>query len=415
MLKITKRLVDSLPKISSGESFVWDQELRGFGLRMKSTGSKTYLVQYRNADGLTRRLVLGKHGALTPEQARRLAMQKLAAVASGEDPSADRHALRAGLTVAEVCDWYLTEAGAGRLLGRNRRIIKESTLASDRSRVNLHIKPLIGARAVRTLTLADIERMQADIARGKTTKPRKGSRGGAMKGGAGVAGRTVATLRAILGQAKRWRVFSDNPAIGVRQAASGKRTRRLSELEIHMLGEAMRICETNAENPTALAALRLMLMTGFRRSEALGLRFDWLDPHAIKFPDTKCGPQTRAVGAAVLELIAAQRVGDDQIYVFPSDRTDGHLVEVVKTLRRACSLARLDGVTPHTLRHTFASVAADQGFTELTIAGLLGHATMGVTQRYIHLDKALVLAADEVSAHVARLLSPVALADRLAA
>ena len=156
-------------------------------------------------------------------------------------------------------------------------------------------------------------------------------------------------------------------------------------------------------------------MTGFRRGEALGLRFEWVNHHAVKFPDTKCGPQTRAIGQTVLEFIEAQRTGEDQIFVFPSDRVDGPVVEIVKTMRRACALARLDDVTPHTLRHTFASVAADLGYTELTIAGLLGHAAMGITQRYIHLDKALVVAADDVSAHISRLLSPVAIDDRLAA
>ena len=131
MPKLTKRFIDALAHDGDRETFAWDSELRGFGLRVKTTGVKTYLVQYRNADGQTRRLVLGKHGVLTPEQARKLAVQKLAAAANGEDPSAERHAVRAGMTVGEVCDWYLEEARSGRLLGRSRHPIKESTLRSD--------------------------------------------------------------------------------------------------------------------------------------------------------------------------------------------------------------------------------------------------------------------------------------------
>ena len=136
---------------------------------MKPSGVKSYLVQYRNAEGRTRRLVLGQHGALTPEVARDLARKKLTAVAAGEDPSKDRHAARAGMTLAEVCDWYLKEAGAGRLLGRNRRPIKASTLHMDRRpdrRPTLSF--VAGSRhTVSGLTLRDVEGMQADNAAGK--------------------------------------------------------------------------------------------------------------------------------------------------------------------------------------------------------------------------------------------------------
>jgi hypothetical protein len=135
MAKITKRSVDALEPQAGRDVFGWDSELRGFGIRVKPSGVKTFLIQYRNAEGRTRRLVLGQYGTLAPEVARDLARKKLIAVAEGKDPSAERHAARVGITVSEVCDWYLEEAEAGRILGRNRRPIKASTLQMDRSRI----------------------------------------------------------------------------------------------------------------------------------------------------------------------------------------------------------------------------------------------------------------------------------------
>lgn len=405
MAKIMKRTVDALQPEPDRDVFAWDAELRGFGVRVKPSGVKTYLVQYRNAEGRTRRLVLGQHGALTAESARDLARKKLTAVAEGEDPSADRHLARAGMTVSEICDWYLEEAEAGRILGRNRRPIKASTLHMDRSRIETHIKPLLGSRMVSGLTLREIESLQADIATGKSARGRKG-RGGRATGGTGVASRTIGTLRSLLGHAARLRIISQNPAEGVRQLAGQPRQRRLSADEIRHLGRTIQSAELEGEHPTGLTAIRLMLLTGFRRMEVLALERSWFTrkEHCIRFPDTKSGAQIRVVGDAAMDCIEAIPVRDDSPFVFPADWGNGHFIGVVRVLDRIRAKAKLKDVTPHVLRHTFASVAGDLGFSELTIAGLLGHAGRGVTQSYVHLDAALVVAADRVSAEIADLL-----------
>jgi integrase len=407
MGKITKRVVDALGSKPNKDVFAWDGEMRGFGVRVKPTGAKTYLIQYRNIEGRTRRLVLGSCGVLTPEQARALARQKLAAVAEGADPSADRHAIRDGMTVADVCDWYLKEAGEGRLLGRNRRPIKATSIAMDRSRIETHIKPLLGPRLVSNLTLRDVEAMQADIAAGKSARGKKAQgRGGRSTGGAGVAARAISTFRALLGHATRLGLIEKNPASGVRQMASRKVKRRLSADEVRHLGKVMRQLMANGEHPTGLGAIRLMLLTGFRRMEALSLQRAWLNrqERAIHFPDTKSGEQLRVVGGAAIQCIESQPVQEHSPYVFPADVGDGHFIGVVRVLDRVCAKAKLSGVTPHVLRHTFASIAGDLGFSELTIAGLLGHTSRGVTQRYVHLDAALAVAADQVSAEIVKLL-----------
>ncbi len=252
MEKVTKRAVDALKPRKDRDVFFWDREMRGFGVRVKPSGLKSYLVQYRNADGATRRLVLGHHGIITPERARDLARAKLVEVSEGGDPSAMRHAQREGWTVSQVCDWYLAEADAGRLLGRRRRPIKASTLAMDRSRIEIHIRPLLGSRRIQNLGLIDIEGMQADIASGKTAKTRSGSRGGATTGGAGVAARTVSSLHSIFEHALRLGLIEQNPARGVRRLASEARDRHLSATELRRLGKAMRSAGAEANTRSGL-------------------------------------------------------------------------------------------------------------------------------------------------------------------
>ncbi|MCT7376286.1 tyrosine-type recombinase/integrase [Chelativorans salis] len=406
MPKLTKRIVDALQHDQERDVFIWDTEVRGFGVRVKPSGTKTFLIQYRNAERRTRRFVIGQYGVLTVEFARDLARKKLASVVDGGDPSAERRAAREGMTVAQICDWYLEEAEAGRLLGRNRRPIKASSVAGDRSRIEQHIKPLIGTRVVSHLRLADIERLQADIAAGKTARTRRTGRGGQTSGGAGVAARAISTLRSLLNHARRLGLIEQSPANGVRVIASEKLKRRLSAGEIRHLGKIMMQMEREGEHPTGLAAIRAMLLTGFRRMEVLGMRKEWIEPegNCVAFPDTKSGPQLRAAGDAAIAHLLSQGQRSPSPFVFPADWGEGHFIGVVRVLDRVCARAGLEDVTPHTLRHTFASIAASLGFSELTISGLLGHAPRGVTQRYVHLDTALVIAADQVASEVARLL-----------
>lgn len=404
--RLTKRTIDALKPGRRSDTFLWDGELRGFGVRVKQSGTKTFIIQYRNIEGRTRRCVIGQYGVLTVEQARDLAQKKLASVIDGADPSAERHAVRQGLTVSALCDWYLTEAEAGRLIGRNRRPIKASSLSGDRSRIELHIKPLIGNRVVSQLKLADIECLQGDIAAGRTAKARKTGRGGHTAGGIGVASRAISTLRSLFNHARRLGLIEASPATGVRIMASQKMKRYLSAGEIRHLGKVMMLMEREGEHPTGLAAIRVMLLTGFRRMEVLAMRKEWVQPddNLVRFPDTKSGPQMRVAGDAAMTCMEEQAMRGHSAFVFPADWGEGHFIGVVRVLDRVCARAGLADVTPHTLRHSFASMAAAQGFSELTISGLLGHAPRGVTQRYVHLDTALIIAADQVAAEIARLL-----------
>jgi len=405
MPKITKRFVDKLAPDSTGKDvFIWDTgdgSLKGFGIRIKPSGVASYLVQYRNKEGRTRRLVLGKTNVLPADEAWDMASDKLKTASKGGDPSAERHAIRDSITVSELCDLYLKDAAMR---------IKPSTLATDRIRIESHVKPLLGRHSVKGLTSTDIERFQNDIAVGKTAKTRREKgRGGHAKGGRGTAARTLNMFTTILEFAKRRKIITENPAHGVKQFPSEKKKRFLSIEEITTLGDAMRDAEAkNKDNSTGFAAITALLLTGCRKTEILSLPWDWLDVKArcIRFGDTKTGAQIRPIGAAAVKHIENQpkcKTEDDKEvpWIFPADRGDGHFIGLRKVLRRLCTAAKIEGVSLHTFRHTFASVAAEMGFSELTIAGLLGHTVSGVTARYAHVpDSALLSAADRVSARI---------------
>ncbi len=403
MARLTRTRIEALPVPASGQETHWDSELRGFGVRVLPSGLKTFVLQYRNADGRSRRLTLARYGVLTVEQARVEAKKRLGDVARGDDPIETRDAARAAPTVADICDWYLEEAESGRLLGRRHLPIKMSTLRMDRSRIERHIKPLIGARKVKSLGPTEIAAFQADVAQGKSSRSRGVGRGRDTIGGVGAGSRSISTLHAVFEHALRLGKIDNNPARGVRRLASGQRTRRLSVAELAALGEAMRTAADQGEHPVGLAAVRLILLTGFRRNEAQALQRGWVDFDAdcVMFPDTKSGAQVRVVGAVAMELIEAQAEQPGNPYVFPSDWTGTWYKQLVD---RLCKAAQIEGVTPHVFRHTFASIAGALGYSELTIAGLLGHGKRGVTQGYIHIDDLLRSAADAVAAKIAAVL-----------
>lgn len=409
MTKLTKTAVENLKVPEGGQAFLWDSELRGFGVRVTSGGAKSFILQYRNGEGRTRRLQIGRFGVLTVDQARTEARIKLGSVATGSDPASDKQKLRSAPSVAAVCDWYLEEAESGRLLGRRNRPIKASTLYMDRSRIDRHIKPLIGARQVRALNTSDIARLQADIAAGKTSQDRRSGRGRKSQGGAGAAARTISTLHSIFAHAKRMNVIKDNPAAGVRRMAANQRERRLSTAEIVRFGQAMRDVAEQGEPARGLALVRLIALTGFRLNEAQGLQRLWFDAETrtCLFPDTKSGRQRRAIGRPAAEVITAQPEKAESPYVFPADLSISHYKQGPDVILRICKWAKIEGVTAHTLRHTFGSVAGDLGFSELTIAAMLGHGKRGVTQGYIHIDEGLRLAIECTSAKVAELFDGV--------
>src|SRR5438874_1527679 len=390
---------------------LWDSAVIGFHARRQRSPSVTYAVFYRTAEGRQRWHKIGRHGApWTPEKAREEAVRILGSVAGGTDPAGERDAVRKAKTVAELCDLYLADAEAGRLLTRRKLAKKPSTLATDRGRIERHIKPQLGRMTVAAVTREDIERFMHAVAEGETagrvkTKARGLAR---VSGGKGTASRTVGLLGAVFTYAVRHRMRPDNPVRGVMRFADGRRERRLSDDEYGMLGAALRQAEADGIWPAAIAAARFLALTGWRSGEALALKRPGLDlaRRTARLLDTKSGLSVRPLSHAACNVLKELPRTASEL-VFPATRGDGNMTGFPKIWARIAKLGSLPAdVTPHVLRHSFASLAGDLGYSEPTIAVLVGHKGQTITSRYVHAaDAVLLAAADAVANRTAELMA----------
>jgi integrase len=390
---------------------LWDTRVSGFCARRRKSAAVFYALKYRTGEGRQRWHTIGRHGApWTPDAARDEAQRILSEVVQGKDPAAQKLAKRRAATVAELCDDYLRAAAQGRLLTRRGGNKKESTLVTDRSRIEAHIKPLLGDRKVPEVTRQDIEKFMHDVAGGTTkrrsrlAKPRAISN---VRGGRGAATRTVGLLGAIFSYATRSGLRPDNPVVGIIRFADARRERRLTDGEYRQLGEGM--ASSGQVWPCAIAAARFLALTGWRSGEALKLRWCDLDPQRriARLPDTKTGASVRPLSLVAVQEIQKLTCGSADDLVFPSTRDSRVMSGFPSLFDKIASAGGLPkDITPHVLRHSFASVAADLGFSELTIAALIGHRGSSITSRYTHhADSVLLAAADEVANHIAELMS----------
>lgn len=399
-VKITRRVVEAVAP-RSHDYMVWDSVVGGFGLRVRPSGVLTYVVVYRWG-GRSRRYTIGAPGSpWTPESARDKALSVLGEVAEGEDPQETKRLDRKAITVAQLCDLYLREGLVTR---------KPSSVVAARGDIENHIKPLIGNRRVLHISREDVEKLLIAVADGRTAKCARTRKQGLsrVRGGRGAANSTVQVLSAVFGFAMGRRIRPDNPAYRVRRFPGKKLERFLSPAELGRLGEAISAAERlGVESPYALAAMRLLILTGCRRNEILTARRDYVDHYhrCLRLPDSKTGAKVVHLGVAAMRVIERIPEVPGNPYLLPGPGGEGRLVNLQKPWTRIRAAAGLDDVRLHDLRHSFASLGVAGGDSLYVVGALLGHRSPKTTDRYAHLaDHPVKAAADRISHEVAQLI-----------
>lgn len=408
MAKLTKRFVDAV-EIRDKDYVVWDDELPGFGLRVFASGKRSYVIQYRSA-GRSQRYAIGLHSVWTPETARKEARVQFGKVAQGENPAEERQLNRNAMTFKELADHYIKAMQAGLILGKGGRPKRPSTIEVNIGQIHGHIVPLIGKRRVQDLTKADVTKMMNDVIAGKTKAVRKTEkkRGkSVLRGGRGTASKCVGLTGSMLTYAISMGIIEHNVAHGIRKPKDQVRDRRLSEEEYRVLGAMLKAASEDPELAPTIAITRLLALTGCRRGEIISLKWSEVDfeNSCLRLSDSKEGASVRPIGLPVIGLLEElQEIATTDV-VFPGTRGAEFFGSFPNQWRKMFSGPELPDFTAHVLRHSFASLANDLGFTESTIAALVGHSTGSITSKYIHtLDTVLIMAADTIAGYIQGLL-----------
>jgi integrase len=368
--------------LGPGET-VWDETVPGFGARRQKGPAVTYFLKYRNGDGRQRWHSIGRHGApWTPETARAEAKRLLGAIAAGADPAAERSAWKQAPTVAELATRFLSEhADAKR---------KPRTAREYRRQVEKQILPALGEKRVAEVTRQDV----AQFHHSRRATPIE-------------ANRTLALLSVLFNFAERIgeRPDSSNPCRHIERFPQRRRERFLSADELGRLGNEL---AAYRGSPYHVATIKLLVFTGARLGEVLGLRWEWIDFERgeARLPDSKTGAKTLHLPPPALEVLAGLPRVEGEPHVLGARRGTTFIEAPWRRIRKA---AGLDDVRLHDLRHAFASVAASAGMGLPIIGKMLGHTQAQTTQRYAH------LASDPVKAAAAAVAGKIAAAMKASA
>jgi integrase len=367
--KITTRTVDAL---KAGE-VVWDNQLAGFAVR-RQRRDRVYVLKTR-VGARQRWFTIGKHGTWTVDKARREARAILGEIDRGRDPATKRDADSKAPTMAKAVERFLKEE-----IDAKRR---PRTAAYYRDLWQRLAEPVLGKLKVVDVRFRDVADLHYKLREKRVT-----------------ANRTVLFLSSFFSWCERHglREKATNPAVGVEKFKERSRERFLSGRELGRLGIALARAERKQrETPWALAAIRLLIFTGMRRNEVLGLRWQHVNTEKamLTLPESKTGFRTVYLSAPALTVLTSMPRIAQNPFVIVGKKAGRHLVNLRKPWKRICKVARLNDVRLHDLRHSFASVGASGGISLPIIGRLLGHTQGATTERYSHLSADPVRAANE--------------------
>ena len=384
--RITKTVVDGL----GPNQVVWDAEVKGFGVRCQ-TKAKSYILK-ANIQGRWRQRAIGLHGSpWTPDTARAEAKRLLYEIAQGKDPTERKFSER--VRMKELCSRYLEQYAAPKK--------KASSVSLDRMNIKNHVLPLIGQKFVDELKPTDMEAFKNAVREGKTAprdaKAKRKEQGGGLivRGGPGVANRCLTLLSTMLNLAELWGLRSkgSNPVKGIARYAEKPKERFLSVDEFRRLAVTLdQFGHEEAESTYAITAIRLLVATGARLSEILTLKWDHVqfERRRLRLPDSKTGAKTIELTPHAVDLLKALTRVDGNPYVIVGRRHGQHLIDLQRPWQRIRSAAGISDVRIHDLRHSFASLAIQNGVSSNAIQKLLGHRSSETTRRYAHLADSYV-------------------------
>ena len=374
---LSRRSVEALP-VTERETLFWDRQLSGFGVRVYPSGAKVYLVQTRSG-GTSRRVTIGRHGVLTADQARRKAAQVIADIKAGNEPSHANGASQGdtGPTVAEVAERYMREHVAVRC--------KPTTARMCRHTLDRHLLPAVGSLPLGAIGRERVASLHYSLHETPT-----------------MANKVIDLLSRLFIMADAWGIAPEggNPCRFVRKYKEVPRERFLTEAEFCRLGKVLDAVEAEGKvHPSAVAAFRLLMLTGCRRNEILTLRWEDVDLDAgeLRLRDAKSGPRSVALSPPAQRVLATLPRLPDNPWVITGVKPGARLSNVNNAWLVIRARAGLDDVRIHDLRHSFASRALALGESLPMIGKLLGHRKVQTTARYAH------LARDSVKASAARI------------